>query len=268
MSNQQVGRTIQELRKRRGLTGEELGRKAGLSQSKISKIETGFYPRLQVEEVDKILNILDATDTIRQQIYQELELARPQDLLHRPFHISCSIGYYDLEEKSALMRVYTQHLVPVQLQTAEYRVGLLQHFGVPERDMPVFMKEANKRQDLLWNKQYSFHFLMHESLLYTPEPGQNGPGKQQMDRIERFIGIPNVKIGLIPLTAGMPLIEHGPFALWDDHTVNIASASGDILSHDKKMIELHMRAFAELDRLAVYGDEARQMIGTVLTRIR
>jgi transcriptional regulator with XRE-family HTH domain len=260
MNGKLVGQLVRERRRQQGLTGVMLGRKAGMSQSKISKIEIGYYSKLQVKDVERILNILEMPNDIRQTIYREIERAQPKALLDRPYGTAVAANYYELDSKAALIRIFTIQGTPVLLQTTARRLSVLRRHGVAEEDLGTHMKDAMKRQDLLWDQRRFFHFILHETMLHTVPAGLQNHMREQFDRIERLIDLPNVKIGIIPLRAGLPLAEVGPFALYDRARLFMASAGGDIVSEDEASINLYSRVFEELDGLALYGEPAKELL--------
>ena len=259
-SAQQAGKLIRNLRRQRELTGGELGRKVGLSQSKISKIETGFYAKLQPQEIEAILNILDAPKTIRQQIYRAMETPDPRTLVYRDYNTRYDFKLWTkLERKTTQKRTYTINLVPAFLQIAEYRQALLKAYGIPEDIRAHIMEESLVQQDFLWDKRRSYHFIMHQAALYT-SPLAHAAHIVQLDRLERVIDIPNVTLGIVPFQNGLPLSENGSFALFDESHVTLTVAYGDIESTDPKDITLHVKIFEALDRLAWYGQDAKQLV--------
>jgi transcriptional regulator with XRE-family HTH domain len=71
VTSKQIGPTLKKLRKQCMLTGLALSASVGISQSKLSKIETGnILPK--PEELAKILNILSVPLNIQQQLFQSL----------------------------------------------------------------------------------------------------------------------------------------------------------------------------------------------------
>jgi transcriptional regulator with XRE-family HTH domain len=60
MDDVRVGRILRALRRRRGWTQKELGRRANVSQQAISLIERGHGGRLAVETVRRVFAALDA----------------------------------------------------------------------------------------------------------------------------------------------------------------------------------------------------------------
>jgi transcriptional regulator with XRE-family HTH domain len=259
----QVGRLLKELRRKRGLTGIDLGKKAGISQSKLSKLETGAYTSPKVQDVDKLLNILQAPNNIRQQIYREIERAHPQALLYKPYRTKISINLYDQAKLSTLIRVFTLPGVPAHLQTTAFRMAILRKNGIAEEELEEYLKDTMKRQDLLWDRERSFHFIMHEVMLYSPPDGHWELMAPQIDRIERMMELPNVKVGIVPTTAGLPMAQTGPFAVHDQRRAVLELGSGELESTDRESIAFYTRVFLELDRLALYGEPAKQLMHSV-----
>lgn len=259
VQSQQVGRLVRQLRKQRDITGIELGKRAGLSQSKISKIETGYYPVLHAAEVEKILNILDAPKTIRQQVSVALGKMNMERLQIGVPGLQLRIKPPEYRRNVKQYRIFGINLIPVLLQIAPYRHAILKSYSMDQDDINEWMKEMITRQDLLWQKDVSFYFVIHEAALYT-SPATTAEQLAQLDRVERVMDIKNVTLGIIPLQAGLTLTENASFALHDDAMVSKTIANGEIESTDEEDIALHARIFKELERLSVGGDEAKMLI--------
>jgi transcriptional regulator with XRE-family HTH domain len=261
-NNQLVGKLIRELRKLQNMKGEELGRRVGMSQSKISKLENGLYPCLRFKEIERILNILNAPDSTRQRIYRAIDSVQPNELQYRPFNLQYAKDY-GLERKATSIKVFSPYIVPALLQTNEYRLALLKSYATTEEDMDIIRSIA-RRQELLWDKNRRFHFIMHQGVLYSSPPGQRWLGLPQIDRLERFMALSSIKIGFIPVESGMPTVEFGPFVLHDERLLLHGTVDGDLLSTNGKGVALYTHIFTELSRLAVYGDEAKRLIRTAI----
>ncbi|HEY6570741.1 MAG TPA: helix-turn-helix transcriptional regulator [Candidatus Limnocylindrales bacterium] len=76
-----VGLSIRALRRRRGWTQEELGRRAGLSRSAVSRIERGEADRLSLRTLAKVTNVLGARIRL-QVLWQGEEMDRLLDRDH------------------------------------------------------------------------------------------------------------------------------------------------------------------------------------------
>jgi len=258
-----IGELIRDLRHQRHITGGELGIKAGLSQSKISKIETGSDTNIRPETLEAILNILDAPQIIRQRVLtlfgqpETLRVRRYRN--EQPYELSL-----EHVRQATLTRVFTMNLIPALLQTIEYREALLKHFALTETTHQLAMRSTIKRQDLLWDTNRHFHFILHESAFYSV-PGSRAIQMGQLDRLDRFIGLPNVKLGIIALQTGLEPVDCTTFALYDERQLALVMAYGDLLSNDTSDIAVYLKLFRGLDRRADYGDTARTLIGKAMS---
>lgn len=253
-----VGQIIRDLRKKQNMTGEELGKRAGLSQSKVSKLETGLYARPDYDQIQRILNILGASSTIRQQALHALKEGR-QSVGHASFHdTQPSVMSAELERRSRRIRLYAANAIPALLQTVEYRTALLRSRGYSESEIPAFIKHTLLRQDLLWDKRHVFHIIFPQAALYTRIASKR-EHRAQLDRLERLIGTPNIVLGIIPVEAGHILSECSSFVLYDDTTLIQAVARYEITSQDRQDIVLHSDIFTSFERLAYYDNDAIQL---------
>lgn len=253
-----IGRTLRDLRRQRHMTGEKLGKAAGISQSRISKIETGSATNVKIVEVEKLLNILQAPATITQRI--RTSLAQPESVRMQRFKTQKPfIETLDAEAKVRDLRVFTMAMIPALLQTTAYREAFLRRREFDPALYKTAMQTVIKRQDELWNRQHRYHFLVHEAALYTCPAGKSVQ-LAQLDRVERLNDMPNIRIGVIPLEAGLPVIDICSFALHDDQRIYIGTASSDIMTEESDDLVLYRNLFRELEKLSDYGDAALVLI--------
>lgn len=254
----QLGQIIKNLRKEHHLSGEDLGKKAGLSQSKISKIETGYYPYINPKEIENILNILECPKTIRQQVDRLLTEIEPSTTLKRPYSLPQKLGaQVGKQAKSIVMFAYNS--IPCIFQTYAYREASVLRYGRPPEEMQLFIKDMLERQELLWDKERSYHVILHQAALYTC-PVSKGQQLAQLDRLQTMMDLPNVKVGILPVEAGLSLIENSNFVIYDRKWLFLCLAKGDVETQDIEDITIHLRVFAELEYLAHYSDEAKNLV--------
>jgi hypothetical protein len=151
--------------------------------------------------------------------------------------------------------------MPALTQTVEYRKAYLVKNGFQEQDMPQDLKYVASRQDLMWETGRQYHIVIPQMALYTVVAARH-VHRAQLDRLERMLAMPNVKIGIIPLEAGSVAVEHGPFALYDDRVLINAHIHGDTRTTNKEDILTHRMLFDELQALACYGAAAVRLIRT------
>jgi transcriptional regulator with XRE-family HTH domain len=254
---QDIGPVIRALRQRKKMTGVELGERAGLSQSKISKIETGVTLPT-AKEVKNILNILNCPKTIRQRILVVYEL----DAAHPGSKYRSNYPQHALKREVATnhLRCAVLHGVPALLQTTAYREALQSHRNLTPKKFTQIMHETMRRQDLLWDKKRTFHFIIHEAALYAA-PGSRDVQLAQLDRLERFCGMRRIKIGIIPLEAGLPTLETtATFVLYDTSLLVLVIGSQELTTDDPESMAEYVKVFGELHQKACYEDEAKRLI--------
>lgn len=266
-----VGNTIRSLRKEQNLTGVELSSKAGVSQSKLSKIEMGNYPKLQAAEIDRILYILAAPKTIRQQVALKLlDAKQPTNATFKKHDVAFGddLKRFMAEEQAAInFRVYLPNAVPSLLQTPDYRRSFLQQLDLSEAEITANMKQTFVRQDILWDERKKFHFVLNEQVLYGAIGGKSAH-IAQLDRLERLARMKHITIGVIPTTACLPALETGPFVLLDDTKAIAALVVAELCFTDALSITQYAKLFAKLDHVACYGDEAAELIHQAIEHIR
>lgn len=255
----QVGIALKDLRKKRGITGVELARRAGMSQPKLSKIETGRYSNLVSKEIALLLNILDAPLTIRQQVLQAIDANNGRSGMHTTVRPVFSVHSGTLEKQAGVIRIFTLVTAPALLQTADFRRAYLKQSGLGDAQIAANMRNTILRQDELWKKDHRFKIVMCENALYTTLTDL-ATHYAQLDRLERSLAIPNVSLGIIPLQAGLPPIEFAAFALYDETSMFLALPYGEVSSTQKEVIDQHLSIFAEMERMACYRDDAVKLI--------
>lgn len=253
-----AGSLIRELRKQRRLTGGELGKKVGISQSKISKLESGYYSRLNTEEINSIFAVLRPSKKQQLEIQAALENTLSELKAHRitpPQWRNTS----QLEKDARVVRMFMVSLLPAFLQTIEYRKAFLALYNFSAEELVADRRNVLNRQDLLWARDRTFHFILYEACLYAC-PGSRDTQLAQLDRIERLVGLENVKIGIVPFKPGLPAMPYENFVLYDTHQLIIEAVSFEIVSKDLTPIQDHIKTFTALDKRALYGGEAREII--------
>jgi len=257
-----IGREIRKLRRSRKLTGAELGKRAKISQSKISKIENGAI-RLEPKDTSCILDILECPQIIRQQIFAVFELDshileyRYRAIRDEPHAV------YKRESTTQFLRCFTFNVPPVLLQTALYHEAQLASLKLHKDEISQMMAETVQRQDLLWEPSHSFHFLMTEIALYTAFDRRVQIG--QLDRLYRICGLRRVKLGIIPLKSGLLATENTNFVVYDNKNVRIMTPDRELSSDDPEDVAEHVKIFTALSRKAHYDNEAQSLITNAIT---
>jgi len=61
----ELGKKIKTLRKERGITQQELAKKVGISRTTLSHIENGYFYKISVVTLEKLLSVLGYTLEIK-----------------------------------------------------------------------------------------------------------------------------------------------------------------------------------------------------------
>lgn len=256
----QLGSLVQTARRKCGLTGTQLGEKVGLSQSKISKFEHGQPPLPSPQTIESILDILIASKKIRQQAQLLIAQVRHVNSTTATYSSVVATGrYLKAESKASTVQVYSHNVVPALLQTSDYRKASLKMIGIHDHELAATMKESVLRQDLLWDTNISYVLLIQEAALYT---AVSGPMVQltQLDRLERFIGQQTCQIGVVPTTAGLPILEVPNFVMYDTRQLLYSVGTTEIESNEPEMLTQFIQAFAELHQKSYFGHEAIEVV--------
>jgi transcriptional regulator with XRE-family HTH domain len=263
----ELGRILRTLRKDAKITGAQLGERAGLSQSKISKLEQGYPPLPETETIIKILDILQAPKDVHREVKLLLLKLGAAASSQPIYHFTYLYGrYLELERTAACIQTVTYNVVPALLQTAVYRESLLKAVGLEDSDVRLAMRESSLRQDNIWNNAVTFEFLIHEAALYTMPAGRQAQ-LAQLDKLERFIGLSNLEIGIIPTRAGLHVMLPCNVLIYDKQTILRSLGTLEQESHDIDTTLQYVQIFEELSLKARFGQEAAKLIGAASEHI-
>ncbi|MEV1068900.1 Scr1 family TA system antitoxin-like transcriptional regulator [Streptomyces sp. NPDC050263] len=79
------------------------------------------------------------------------------------------------------------------------------------------------------------------------------------------LALPGLKLGVIPARAELALYLGHSFTIFDGRHVHVETFSARLDVKDEREVAVYKKAFALLERSAVYGQEARELIEAELT---
>jgi transcriptional regulator with XRE-family HTH domain len=237
---EQLAASLRALRQRAGLTGEQLAGQAGLSQPKVSRIETGrSLPNLEEvrawtratgaseEELGELAGLLEqlATSATSWRILHRLGLAGKQQEIQ------------ELERQASRITTFQPVMVPGLLQTADYARRVIETAYQPG-DIGRAVAGRLERQAILYDQAKRFDFLITESALRWRPRGVDM--RPQLDRLMSVASLPNVTLAVVP--QGEALIPHlHPFVMWE-------LEEGTVVSVETYSAELWVREAADVAR--------------------
>lgn len=265
VNSRSVGDIIRQFRVRRNLTGETLGKLAGYSQSKISKIEHGYLP-MQSNEIQKLINILNVPLKIQQHIIDDL--LAPQDASIATNFVFNLIGIDQVSRQAEHrhIRCFGMSAIPLLLQTVPYRRAILEMTGVSSGDMASHITRTQERQDMLWDKDRKYEIIISEAALYGVFT-TSLEHSAQLDRIERCLELSSPRVGILPMRVGTVSLLACNFVLFDDKILVRELGHHEVEDTGNERLRQFGYLFEEIRMRALYGQGARQLLRDAINEL-
>jgi transcriptional regulator with XRE-family HTH domain len=264
--NKQLGQLVRKQRKQAHLTGVELAKLAGLSQSRVSKIENG-YPPCHPQQIMHILQLLHAEKRILQQAEYLLSQICMGWVPDRPYPFDSLPFVYENEVPRQSVKIFTFNSLPSIIQTGKVRAATLESTNLPADSKDAFLADTAKRREHLWSSKEKYHLLFHVAALYhiiVPVTYHIA----QLEYLRYCVESPSLNVGILPLQANLPQICSANFALYDNTTLIHEIGYNEIISNEATHVQSYVRIFDELARSAAYSLDATQLITEVLEYFR
>ncbi|WP_043615213.1 helix-turn-helix domain-containing protein [Nonomuraea candida] len=273
---QQLATELRRLRDLAGMSGRDLAHRIGISQSKVSRIESGsVIPSLP--EVRAWSDAVEAPTQARELLTDLTEAAFTEmhtwrTALQRQTHLQDDIR--EQEDQAQLLRVFQPTIVPGLLQTAEYARRVFSLFDPPysEGDLPMVVAARLQRQLALYDESRRFEFIVTEAALRCR------PGRvrllAQLDRVATLSTLENVMVGVIPQDAESVVCPPHGFTLYEsdsgtgDSFVEIEVSHMRLIVRNAEDVATYRRQWSLLGEMALYGDAAREFLARLSTDIR
>lgn len=252
---------LRDARKAAGLTGDRLSARCGISQSKISKLETGkVLP--SASDVERILTALGVSDDRQRELSA---LARLANTEFQGVRASLRRGLHHKQRELAALEADAHHIrffLPLMitglLQTPEYARASLANFSGDHRQA---IAKRLDRQAQLYDAAKRFTFVLTEAALRWQlcEPPIMAT---QMDRLASLSALPNIRLGIIPLAAQVPDGPLNTFTIYDNRIATAETHGGVIMMRDPRDITYHQELFTFFEQYASFGEAARLLLTT------
>ncbi|MEU1019318.1 helix-turn-helix transcriptional regulator [Streptomyces sp. NPDC005898] len=255
-----LAEALRGLRRASGLSGERLALRCNMSQSKISRIETGrALPT--VIDVERILKALAVPDEVADEL---LRLARRANVDYASWRAYARVGLYHkqaelkaLESSSRVMRHFLPAVPTGLLHVREYAVETLTPMVAsdPARDVARAVQARIDRQAILDDSSRSFWFLLTEQAVKWQRASLGAMAAQcaHMAEVNRK---PNVEIGIVPQGVQVPGTPMNIFVVYDDRLVTVELFSGEVVLRDPRDVTQHLNLFDLFWSHALTGEAA------------
>ncbi len=242
----------------------------GISQSGLSRIELGgLLPT--PETVEALARLYGADPDTKARLVELATAIRPEHLDSRIImqrgvnHFQKRLG--KIERSSALIRAYQPNIILGMLQTSPYAEVVFTSRGRTARQAADGVAHRLARQA-------AFAELGREWVLIQTEGALDWCIRdaalmaQQVDHISAMSRLPNVRIGVIVRrTPASVLAPHG-FHIFDNRAVQVGTKTATALIDSQEDIATYNALWGELERMAVWGDEARAVFERITGEYR
>ncbi|TQF02644.1 helix-turn-helix domain-containing protein [Kitasatospora acidiphila] len=266
-SKQDLAENLRALRKRAGLSGEELARYCNMSQSKISKIETGkIDPSLT--DVECILRALGASPKMVSEMTSLARLASTEwqdkrsswrrGVVRRQAELAA------LEAAATRLRFFLPSMITGLLATPEYVKASLAY---TPGDKSAAMARKLERQAILYDKSKNFSFILTEQAVnwaVVSPPAMS----VQIDRLTSLSHLANVNLGVIPYGTVLPRGPMNTFTVYDGRLATAETFTGRMVFQDPRDVRQYLDIFSPFEQCAVFEQDAREHLNEWSRRYR
>jgi transcriptional regulator with XRE-family HTH domain len=213
-----LGKRLQDLRERAGLSYEQAGRALDVTHATIRRMEKAEVG-LKIPYVEKLLTTygITAPEEIGGFLALAREANRPgwwhsfRDVLPDWFS-----AFVSLEGEASIIRAYEPHYVPGLLQTPAYARAVLRaglpHAAATEIERLVDLRI--ERQALLGRAEAPLLWVVIDETVLRRPIGGRAVMREQIEALIDATDRPNVRLQVMPFAAGPHSAMYGPFHIF------------------------------------------------------
>ncbi|MET9764759.1 helix-turn-helix transcriptional regulator [Streptomyces sp. NPDC006372] len=269
-----LGAELRALRTSAGVTSGQAARLVGWHQSKVSRIETGTSG---VKPADVRL-LLDAYGVADSQLRELLMVLAGADDSgggrHHWWHAYRGVlpptyrDFISLESQAGVMRTLETTVVPGLLQTPEYARAVTKAAveGLSEERLDTLVEVRLARQDVLRaDPPLELSAVLDEAVLRR-EVGGPGVMARQLERLVEAARLPQVRLQVLPFTAGAHIGVTGPFVIFsfsstsDLDVVVLDHLTSSLYLERKEDLRVYSEAFNALQIHALSPEDSLDFI--------
>jgi transcriptional regulator with XRE-family HTH domain len=274
-AREQLGIRLRDIRLDAGLTGRQLANAAGFSPQKVSRIEHGLQ-NIKEADIRTWAVLCHAAEEVPTLVGARREVGRmlrehKREMKAGLVHIQSQGA--ELYAATSLLRGYESTAIPGPLMTEDFAAASMEAVaraqGRPLGEARPAAQAKMARQRLLTSPtgRNAYHFVIEAGALGF---GFGGPAvvRAQLAFLIEVTRMPHVSFGIIAPRADRTVLSKECFYIFDEKM-----ALGDtwlmaVETRRKDQIAYYLKLFNLLRRMAVYGDEARELIEDARLRLR
>ncbi|MFF5501302.1 helix-turn-helix domain-containing protein [Streptomyces roseolus] len=255
-SSRELAATLRKLRKQAGLSGDRLAARCNMSQSKVSRVESGKV-RPTLVDTERILRALDAPPALVAEVsalariaateWQDARSMRRKGLDKKQLELA------GLEASSTEFRFFLLSMLTALLSTPEYIRASLAHIT---GDHSKAVARKLERQEVLYDRRKKFTFIVTEQAARSPFVSPDAMALQ-LDRLASLTHLPNVRLGVLPIETRLPGCPLNTFTVYDERLATVETTAGVLVFRDPRDVRMYVDEFAGYDERALFGEAAR-----------
>jgi transcriptional regulator with XRE-family HTH domain len=266
LRRRELGFLLRQLRAERRLSIDDVAKRAMLSTTKLSRLETGRVgaaPR----DIRDLCIVYGITDAAERERLMELAREGKQRAWWQKLDLPYAT-YIGLEAEAVFIRDYNPDIVAGLLQVEGYARAIFE-----ENDPPLDLAAMDQRIEARLRRQAiltqddppHFHYIVDEVALHRPI---GGPAvmREQLARVLEVIVLPNVTFQVIPLAVGAHPGIMSNFVILDfdkpmvNDVVYVEGAVGNIYLETASELERYRRIFSRLEHIALDPEGSAAMV--------
>ena len=274
---QRLGRALRDLRHSAGITGTQLAGQLGISQSTVSRFETGQQIP-SIGEVETWARTLGADDAVVAGLVELVEAAATEAVAFRRTRVRRGLAGQQqdtaaVEASAGLLRSFNPSGVQGLLQTPAYAQAVFAAAHPGRTDLAAAVAARMARQEVLYAQGKRFHFIVGEPALRWWR-GSAEVMLGQLDRLGQMLTLPNVTLGILALDRQVPVWNHHSFTVFSDRAggaedlVHIETLQTGLNIRNTEDVARYLDAFERLAQVAVIGDPARALLAHTAESLR
>jgi transcriptional regulator with XRE-family HTH domain len=271
-----LGAELRTLRTGAGLTSGEAARLVGWHQSKVSRIETGASG-VKPADLRLLLDAYEVRDRHLRELLLILAGSEETSGRHRWWHAYRGVlpptyrDFISLESQASAMRTLETTVVPGLLQTAEYARAVTRAAvkDLDEDRLDTLVEVRLARQDVLRSDPpLALSAVLDEAVLRR-EVGGPGVMARQRRRLMEAARLPQVRLQVLPFTAGAHIGLTGPFVIFsfpstsDLDVVVLDQLTSSLYLERKEDLMAYSEAFSTLQFHALSPEDSLDYIAGI-----
>ncbi|MFJ3787950.1 helix-turn-helix domain-containing protein [Kitasatospora sp. NPDC090091] len=267
-ARQALADRLQHMRKDAGLTGRELSARCGWHPAKTTRLQKAEAApsdsdiRAWCTACGAEAQIPELIAASRSAASMYMEWKRLQRAGLRQLQASYTRSYME----SRLLRFYSSDVVPGMFQTRGYAATILSRFADEASSADDLEQAVAQRMQSTRPMREGSHrivCLVEESVLRF-RIAETSVMAAQLRHLLSVMSLPRVSLGIIPFTAQRSLWPVETFHVVDDQLVEVELVTARVRITAPSEVREYLQTFAELKGFAVYGQEARAVLGAAI----